>query len=47
MDTQNTNVDIRAINEKIEKESAFVDLLHLEMNKVIIGLQHDNLGCIK
>ncbi|MEN8185663.1 MAG: MoxR family ATPase [Bacteroidota bacterium] len=37
MDTQNTNVDIRAINEKIEKESAFVDLLQLEMNKVIVG----------
>ncbi len=40
MDTQNTNVDIRAINEKIEKESAFVDLLQLEMNKVIIGQKH-------
>lgn len=37
MDTQNANVDIRLINEKIEKESAFVDLLHLEMNKVIVG----------
>lgn len=40
MDIQNTSVDIRAINEKIEKESAFVDLLHLEMNKVIIGQKH-------
>ena len=30
-------VDIKAINEKIEKESAFVDLLTLEINKVIIG----------
>ena len=40
MDTQNTNVDIRAINEKIEKESAFVELLHLEMNKVIVGQKH-------
>ncbi|MCD6543171.1 MAG: MoxR family ATPase [Flavobacteriaceae bacterium] len=40
MDTQNSNVDIRAINEKIEKESAFVDLLQLEMNKVIIGQKH-------
>lgn len=37
MDTQNANVDIRMINEKIEKESAFVDLLQLEMNKVIVG----------
>ena len=40
MDTQNANVDIRAINEKIEKDSAFVDLLQLEMNKVIIGQKH-------
>ncbi|NCT09826.1 MAG: MoxR family ATPase [Flavobacteriia bacterium] len=30
-------VDVRAINEKIERESAFVDLLTREMNKVIIG----------
>jgi MoxR-like ATPase len=40
MEEQNTNVDIRAINEKIEKESAFVDLLQLEMNKVIVGQKH-------
>jgi len=40
MDTQNANVDIRLINEKIERESAFVDLLHLEMNKVIVGQKH-------
>ena len=40
MDTQNANVDIRLINEKIEKESAFVDLLHMEMNKVIVGQKH-------
>ncbi len=40
MDIQNTNIDIKAINEKIEKESAFVDLLQLEMNKVIIGQKH-------
>jgi len=32
-----TNVDIKALNEKIEKESAFIDLLTLEMNKVIVG----------
>lgn len=30
-------VDIKAINEKIEKESAFIDLLTLEINKMIIG----------
>jgi len=36
----NTNVDISAINEKIEKESAFIDLLTLEINKVIVGQKH-------
>jgi len=30
-------IDIRELNEKIQRESAFVDLLNLEMNKVIIG----------
>ena len=33
----NETVDIKAINEKIEKESAFIDLLTLEMKKVIVG----------
>lgn len=33
-------IDIKTINEKIEKESAFVDLLMLEMNKVIVGQKH-------
>ena len=33
----NQTVDIKAINEKIEKESAFVDLLTLEMKKIIVG----------
>ena len=36
----NTNVDISVINEKIEKESAFIDLLTLEINKVIVGQKH-------
>ncbi len=34
------NYDIKAINEKIQKESAFVDLLTMEINKVIIGQKH-------
>ena len=34
---ENTNIDINSINEIIEKESAFVDLLTREMNKVIVG----------
>ena len=40
MEEQNTQIDISAINEKIEKESAFVELLTLEMNKVIVGQKH-------
>tara|TARA_B110000046_G_scaffold168308_1_gene186628 strand:- start:7411 stop:8400 length:990 start_codon:yes stop_codon:yes gene_type:complete len=31
------DIDVRAINEKIERESAFIDILTLEMNKVIVG----------
>jgi MoxR-like ATPase len=37
IEENNVSVDIRAINEKIERESAFVDLLMMEMNKVIVG----------
>lgn len=33
----NASVDISSLNEKIERESAFVDLLTAEINKVIIG----------
>ena len=36
----NSTVDIKTINEKIEKESAFIDLLMLEINKVIVGQKH-------
>lgn len=35
-----TSVDIGQINERIERESAFIDLLTSEMNKVIIGQKH-------
>ena len=36
----NNKVDIKEINEKIEKESAFIDLLTLEINKVKVGQKH-------
>jgi len=32
--------DIREINEKIERESAFIELLKLELDKVIVGQQY-------
>src|ERR1700755_2623977 len=34
------STDIRAINEMIQQESAFIDLLKLEMDKVIIGQKY-------
>ncbi len=34
------SVNIKELNEKIQKESAFVDLLSLEMAKVIVGQKH-------
>ncbi|WP_424492645.1 AAA family ATPase [Salinimicrobium sp. GXAS 041] len=37
---ENTSVDIAGINEKIERESAFVDILSNEMKKVIVGQKH-------
>lgn len=36
---ENTSYDIRQLNEKIHQASAFVDLLNLELGKVIVG-QH-------
>jgi MoxR-like ATPase len=32
--------DIKVLNEKIERESSFVDMIRMEMNKVIIGQKH-------
>jgi len=36
----NQQVDIKELNAKIEKESAFVDLINMEMTKVIVGQKH-------
>ena len=40
MEEDKTMVDIASINKKIEEESAFVDLLAMEMGKVIVGQKH-------
>ena len=40
MEENTSTMDIRTINEKIERESAFIDLLVMEMNKVIVGQKH-------
>lgn len=37
MEDINTSVDIAGLNEEIQRESAFVDLLNTEMRKVIVG----------
>lgn len=37
MENTTGSIDIKAINERIATESAFIDLLLLEMNKVIVG----------
>lgn len=36
----NQTVDIKELNERIRLESAFVDMIQMEMNKVIIGQKH-------
>lgn len=33
-------MDIKEINERIERESAFIDLIHFEMDKVIVGQRY-------
>jgi len=34
------NVNIKELNERIQKESAFVDLIQMEIGKVIVGQKH-------
>ena len=40
MQENSGSIDIASINEKIERESAFVDILSSEMKKVIVGQKH-------
>ena len=35
-----TTVDIRELQERIERESSFVDALTMGMNQVIVGQKH-------
>jgi len=35
-----TSTNIKEINERIQQESAFVDILSMEINKVIVGQKH-------
>jgi len=36
----NESVNIKELNERIQQESAFVDLINIEMGKVIVGQRH-------
>ena len=36
----NQTVDIRELNERIQRESSFIDIISMEMNKVIVGQKH-------
>lgn len=36
----NQAVDIKELNERIQNESAFVEMINMEMNKVIVGQKH-------
>ncbi|MDR0420318.1 MAG: AAA family ATPase [Prevotellaceae bacterium] len=35
-----SEINIKELNEKIQHESAFVDIINIEMNKVIVGQKH-------
>ena len=37
---ENNNVDINKINDQIKKDSEFIDLLLIEINKVIVGQKY-------
>jgi MoxR-like ATPase len=41
MEENTSTLDIISNQWKIERESAFIDLLTMEMNKVIVGQKHD------
>ncbi len=37
---ETTSIDIKELNERIQRESAFIDMITLEMDKVIVGQRH-------
>jgi MoxR-like ATPase len=37
---ETTTIDIKELNERIQRESAFVDMLNMEMEKSIVGQKH-------
>ena len=37
---ETTAIDIKELNERIQRESAFVDMLNMEIEKSIVGQKH-------
>jgi MoxR-like ATPase len=37
---ETTSIDIKELNERIQRESAFIDMISLEMDKVIVGQKY-------
>ncbi|HNV53198.1 MAG TPA: AAA family ATPase, partial [Tenuifilaceae bacterium] len=38
--SETSTLNIKELNERIRLESSFVDIINLEMNKVIVGQKH-------
>ena len=38
--SETSTVNIKELNERIRLESSFVDIINMEMNKVIVGQKH-------
>lgn len=38
--TVSSSIDIRELNDRIHQQSAFIDLLNLELNKALVGQKH-------
>ena len=33
-------IDIRELNERVQRESSFIDIVNMEMSKTIVGQKH-------
>ena len=40
MEPTTTSVDVRELNERIHQQSAFIELLQMELNKALVGQKH-------
>ena len=40
MEPNTTSVDVRELNERIHQQSAFIELLQMELNKALVGQKH-------